>query len=103
MTIASLRQARSGVRAIVNALGRSPGTINRVLARNVGGDGSYASLPAQALNRSRRVPGLKIRACMSRTNASTRLSMHIPSVSCAVISSPACATVAAHACLASAL
>ncbi|MEI6029497.1 MAG: IS30 family transposase, partial [Betaproteobacteria bacterium] len=55
MTIASLRQARSSVRAIARALGRSPGTISRELARNVGSDGSYASLPAQALSRSRRI------------------------------------------------
>ena len=55
MTIASLRQARSGVRAIARALGRSPGTVSRELARNTDGDGAYASLPAQALSRSRRI------------------------------------------------
>ena len=55
MTIASLRQGRSTVRAIARALGRSPGTISRELARNVGSDGSYASLAAQALSRSRRI------------------------------------------------
>lgn len=55
MTIASLRQGRSTVRAIARALGRSPGTISRELARHVGSDGSYASLPAQALSRSRRI------------------------------------------------
>ena len=55
MTIASLRQARSGVRAIARALGRSPGTVSRELARNADGDGAYASLPAQALSRSRRI------------------------------------------------
>jgi len=38
MTIASLRQARSGVRAIARALGRSPGTVSRELARNADGD-----------------------------------------------------------------
>jgi IS30 family transposase len=53
MTIASLRQARSGVRAIARALGRSPGTVSRELARNADGDGSYSSLPAQALSRAR--------------------------------------------------
>jgi IS30 family transposase len=55
MTIASLRQARSSVRAIACALGLTPGTISRKLARNVGSDGSYASLPAHALSRSRSI------------------------------------------------
>jgi IS30 family transposase len=55
MTIASLRQGRSTVRAIARALGRSPGTISRELARNVGSDGSYASLPAHTLSRARRI------------------------------------------------
>jgi IS30 family transposase len=55
MTITSLRQARSSVRAIACALGRSPGTISRELARNVGSDGTYASLPAHALSRLRRI------------------------------------------------
>ena len=43
MTIASLRQARSSVRAIACSLGRSPRTISRELARNADGDGAYAS------------------------------------------------------------
>jgi IS30 family transposase len=55
MTIASLRQARSSMRAIAGVLGRSPETISRELARNLGSDGTYASLPAQALSRSRRI------------------------------------------------
>ena len=55
MTIASLHQGRSSVRDIARAVGRSPGTISRELACNVGSDGSYASLPAQALSRSRRI------------------------------------------------
>ncbi len=50
-----MRLARSSVRAIACALGRSPGTISRELARNVGSDGSYAALPAQALRQKRRV------------------------------------------------
>jgi IS30 family transposase len=55
MTIESLRQARSGVRAIARTLGRSPGTISREFARNADDDGAYASLPAHALSRSRRI------------------------------------------------
>ena len=54
MTIANLRQGRTSVRTIARAIGRSAGTISRELARNVGTAGSYASLPAQALSRSRR-------------------------------------------------
>jgi IS30 family transposase len=55
MTIASMRLARSGVRAMARTLGRSPATISRELSRNADAEGAYASLPAQALSQTRRV------------------------------------------------
>jgi IS30 family transposase len=55
MTIESLRQTRSTVRAMACALGRSPMIISRELARSAGSDGAYASLPAQALSQSRQI------------------------------------------------
>jgi IS30 family transposase len=55
MTIASMRLARSGVRARARALGRSPATISRELSRNADAEGAYASLPARALSQTRRV------------------------------------------------
>jgi IS30 family transposase len=63
MTIACLSQGRSSVRAMACALGRSHGTISREPARNVGSDGSCASLPAKALSRSRGIqarPAVKL-------------------------------------------
>lgn len=54
MTIASLRQQGSSVRAMARTLGRSPGTISRELARNSIPDLGYASAPAQALSERRR-------------------------------------------------
>ena len=55
MTIASLRQSGSGVRAMARALGRSPGTVSRELARNTCAELGYASVPAHALSQARRV------------------------------------------------
>lgn len=54
MTIASLRQRGSSVRAIVRTLGRSPGSISRELARNSSPELGYTSAPAQALSVQRR-------------------------------------------------
>ncbi len=55
MTIASMRLARSGVRAMARMPERSPATISRELSRNADAEGAYASLPAQALSQTRRV------------------------------------------------
>jgi IS30 family transposase len=55
MTIASMRLARSGVRAAARALGRSPATISSELSRNADAEGAYTIRPAQALSQTRRV------------------------------------------------
>ncbi len=55
MTLASICQARSGVRAMARVLERSPSTISREIARNASAEGVYASVPAQALSQTRRV------------------------------------------------
>jgi transposase, IS30 family len=54
MTIASMKQQGSSVRAMARTLGRSPATVSRELARNCRFD-VYASVPAQALSAARRV------------------------------------------------
>lgn len=54
MTIASLRQQGSSVRAMARTLGRSAGTISRELARNSHPDLDYASATAQGLSTQRR-------------------------------------------------
>jgi transposase, IS30 family len=56
LTIASMHQQGSSMRAMARILGRSPSTVSRELARN-GGSGSYACLPAQALSVARRIAG----------------------------------------------
>jgi IS30 family transposase len=55
MTLASICQARSGVRAMARVLERSPSTISREIARNASAEGVYASVPAQALSQTRRI------------------------------------------------
>jgi transposase, IS30 family len=55
MTIASMRQTGSSVRAMARTLGRSAGTVSREIERNTHAQLGYASAPAQALTRSRRV------------------------------------------------
>lgn len=54
MTIASLRQQGSSVRAMARTLGRSPGTISCELARNSHPARGYASATAQSLSDQRR-------------------------------------------------
>jgi IS30 family transposase len=54
LTIASMYQQGSSMRAMARMLGRSPATVSRELARNCGRD-SYASVPAQAFCAARRV------------------------------------------------
>jgi IS30 family transposase len=54
MTIASLNQQGSSVRAMARTLGRSPGTISRELTRNSSPELGYASAPAQVLSVQRR-------------------------------------------------
>lgn len=54
MTIASLSQQGSSVRAMARTLGRSPGSISRELARNSSPELGYAAAPAQALSVQRR-------------------------------------------------
>jgi IS30 family transposase len=53
LTIASMHQQGSSMRAMARMLGRSPATVSRELARNCGTD-SYASVPAQAFCSARR-------------------------------------------------
>jgi len=55
MTIASMSQSGSSVRAMARTLGRSAGTISRELRRNSCALHGYASLPAQAMRQARRV------------------------------------------------
>src|SRR5260370_33398087 len=54
MTIASMRQQGSSVRAMARTLGRSAATVSRELARNTCPTVGYASAPAQARCTSRR-------------------------------------------------
>lgn len=54
MTIASMRQQGSSVRAMARTLGRSAATVSRELARNTCPAVGYASAPAQALSAARR-------------------------------------------------
>ena len=56
LTIASMHQQGSSMRAMARMLGRSPATVSRELARNCRFD-SYASMPAQALSVARRIAG----------------------------------------------
>lgn len=55
MTIASMRQTGSSVRAMARTLGRSAATVSREISRNIHPELGYASLPAQALCHHRRV------------------------------------------------
>ena len=55
MTISSMAQQGSSVRAMARTLGRSPGTVSRELRRNRCERVGYASQPAQAKCRARRV------------------------------------------------
>ena len=55
MTIASMKQTGSSVRAMARTLGRSAGTVSRELVRNTHVQLGYASAPAQSLSRTRRV------------------------------------------------
>src|ERR1700676_3094407 len=54
MTIASMRQQGSSVRAMARTLGRSAATVSRELVRNTCPTVGYASAPAQARSTSRR-------------------------------------------------
>jgi transposase, IS30 family len=54
MTIASMRQQGSSVRAMARTLGRSAATVSRELARNTCPAVGYASTTAQAFSHSRR-------------------------------------------------
>ena len=55
MTIASMKQEGSSVRAIARTLGRSAGTISRELTRNACSQSGYASTVAHGLCRTRRI------------------------------------------------
>lgn len=55
VTVASLRQQGLGVREIARVLARSPSTISREMRRNACEAGGYASAPAQARCRQRRL------------------------------------------------
>ena len=55
MTIASMSQGGSSVRAMARTLGRSTGSISRELGRNTCAQRGYASMPAQAMSQARRV------------------------------------------------
>ncbi len=55
MTIASMSQTGSSVRAMARTLGRSAGTISREIVRNTHAQFGYASTPAQTLCRTRRI------------------------------------------------
>src|SRR6202051_2284131 len=54
MTIASMKQQGSSVRAMARTLGRSASTVSRELTRNTCSVVGYAAAPPQALSRSRR-------------------------------------------------
>lgn len=55
MTISSMAQQGSSVRAMARTLGRSAGTVSRELARNCCARVGYASEPAGAMSRARRL------------------------------------------------
>ncbi len=55
MTIASMSQGGSSMRAMALMLGRSAGTVSRELRRNSCARRGYASAPAQAMSQTRRV------------------------------------------------
>jgi IS30 family transposase len=54
MTIASMKQTGSSVRATARALGRSASTVSRELTRNTCADAAYASSAAQSRSHDRR-------------------------------------------------
>jgi len=54
MTIASMKQLGSSVRAMARTLGRSASTVSRELTRNTCSVVGYASAPVQSLGTSRR-------------------------------------------------
>jgi len=54
MTIASMKQQGSSVRAMARTLGRSASTVSRELTRNTCSAVGYASAPAQSLSTIRR-------------------------------------------------
>ena len=54
MTIASMKQQGSSVRAMARTLGRPASTVSRELTRNTCSAVGYASAPAQSLSTSRR-------------------------------------------------
>lgn len=55
MTLASMKQQGFSARAMARALGRSPSTVTRELARNTLADLPYGSHTAQLASASRRV------------------------------------------------
>jgi transposase, IS30 family len=55
MTIASMSQGGSRLRAMARSLARLPGTVIRELARNSCAQHGYASVPARTLSQARRV------------------------------------------------
>lgn len=63
MTIASMKQLGSSVRAMARTLGRSASTVSRELVRNTCSAVGYASAPAQALSTSRREAGARVPSC----------------------------------------
>ncbi|WP_131542648.1 helix-turn-helix domain-containing protein, partial [Paraburkholderia hospita] len=68
MTIASMKQQGSSVRAMARILGRPASTVSRELTRNTCSAVGYASAPAQSLSTSRReaarpCPKLHLKAC----------------------------------------
>jgi transposase, IS30 family len=73
MTIASMRQQGSSVRAMARTLGRSASTVSRELARNTCPTAGYASAPAQT-------------RCTSRREAARpRAKLHVQSVAWSVV------------------
>jgi IS30 family transposase len=73
MTIASMRQQGSSVRAMARTLGRSAATVSRELARNACPTAGYASAPAQA------------RCTNRREAARPRAKLHVQSVAWSVV------------------
>ena len=61
MTIASMSQGGSSVRAMARTLGRSAATVSRELSRNRCTRLGYASAPAQAMSRARRIDARPMR------------------------------------------
>jgi hypothetical protein len=68
MTIASMRQPGSSVRAMARTLGRSAATVSRELARNTCPTIGYASAPAQARCTSRREAARPLPSCMCKAS-----------------------------------